>query len=81
MNSKVEVMETSRGCTRTCNYCSMRHMYGRTFRTFPIERVLADLDDIYYNRKSHWAFVADDNLVLDPERVIEICDAIIRPPL
>jgi anaerobic magnesium-protoporphyrin IX monomethyl ester cyclase len=77
MNSKVEVMETSRGCTRTCNYCSMRHMYGRTFRTFPIERVLADLDDIYYTRKSHWAFVADDNLVLDPARVIEICDAII----
>jgi anaerobic magnesium-protoporphyrin IX monomethyl ester cyclase len=77
MNSKVEVMETSRGCTRTCNYCSMRHMYGRTFRTFPIERVLADLDDIYYNRKSHWAFVADDNLVLDPGRVIEICDAIV----
>ncbi len=77
MNSKVEVMETSRGCTRTCNYCSMRHMYGRTFRTFPIERVLADIDDIYYNRKTHWIFVADDNLVLDPERVIAICDAII----
>ncbi len=77
MNAKVEVMETSRGCTRTCNYCSMRHMYGRTFRTFPIERVLADLDDIYYNRKTHWAFVSDDNLVLDPDRVIEICDAVI----
>ena len=77
MNSKVEVMETSRGCTRTCNYCSMRHMYGRSFRTFPIERVLENIDDIYYNCKTHWVFVADDNLVLDPARVIEICDAII----
>ncbi len=77
MNSKIEVMETSRGCTRACTYCSMKHMYGRTFRTFPVERVLADLDDIYYKRKSRWVFVADDNLVLNPERVIEICDAII----
>ena len=77
MNAKVEVMETSRGCTRTCNYCSMRHMYGRTFRTFPIERVLENIDDIYYNCKTHWVFVADDNLVLDPERVIGLCDAII----
>jgi radical SAM superfamily enzyme YgiQ (UPF0313 family) len=77
MNSKVEVLETSRGCTRTCNYCSMRHMYGRTFRTFPIERVMADIDDIYHNRKTHWIFVADDNLVLDPERVITLCDTII----
>lgn len=77
MSAKVEVMETSRGCTRTCNYCSMRHMYGRNFRTFPIERVLENLDDIYYNRKTRWVFVVDDNLVLDPARVIEICDAII----
>jgi radical SAM superfamily enzyme YgiQ (UPF0313 family) len=77
MNSKVEVLETSRGCTRACTFCSMNHMYGRTFRTFPIERVLADLDEIYYKCKTHWVFVADDNLVLDPERVVKLCDAII----
>jgi anaerobic magnesium-protoporphyrin IX monomethyl ester cyclase len=77
MNSKIEVLETSRGCTRNCSFCSMQHIYGRSFRTFPIERVLADIDDIYYNRKTRWIFVADDNLVLDTERVITICDAII----
>jgi hypothetical protein len=38
-------------------------------------RVLADTDDIYYNRRTRLIFVADDNLVLDPDRVIEICDA------
>ena len=74
--SKVELMETSRGCTRACNYCSMKHMYGRSFRTFPIERVLADLDDIYYKRKTRWVFIVDDNMVLDPNRVISLCDAI-----
>ncbi len=77
INSKIEALETSRGCTRSCNFCSMRHMYGRTFRTFPIERVLADLDDIYYNRKTRWAFITDDNMVLNPSRVMELCDAII----
>lgn len=75
--SKAEVMETSRGCTRTCSFCSMEHMYGQTFRTFPLERVLVDIDDIYYNLKTRLIFIADDNLVLDPERVIKICDAII----
>ena len=77
MNRHVEVMETSRGCTRNCNFCSIRRMYGRSFRTFPIERILADIDDIYYKRKVRWIFVSDDNLVLDPERVIRLCDAII----
>lgn len=75
--SKIELLETSRGCTRNCNYCSMKHMYGRSFRTYPLERVLADLDDIYYKRRSRWAFVIDDNMVLDPKRVIELCDAIV----
>ena len=75
--SKIELLETSRGCTRGCNFCSMRHMYGRSFRTYPIERVLADLDDIYYKRKSRWAFIVDDNMVLNPKRVIALCDAII----
>lgn len=75
--SKAEVMETSRGCTRDCSFCSMKHMYGRTFRTFPIERVLEDIDDIYCRRKTRSIFIVDDNLVLDPERVIRICDAIV----
>lgn len=78
MYSKMELLETSRGCTRGCNFCSMRHMYGRSFRTYPFERILADLDDIYYNRKTRWVFIIDDNMVLNPERVIRLCDAIIN---
>jgi len=77
MLSKVEVMETSRGCTRNCSFCSMKHMYGQSFRTFPIERVLADIDDIYHKRRTRLVFIADDNLVLDPERVAAICEAVI----
>jgi radical SAM superfamily enzyme YgiQ (UPF0313 family) len=52
-------------------------MYGRTFRPFPQERVLTDIEDIYFKRKSRWIFVADDNLVLEPDRVMALCDAII----
>ncbi|MHB1014315.1 MAG: B12-binding domain-containing radical SAM protein [Desulfurivibrionaceae bacterium] len=75
--SKIELVETSRGCTRSCNFCSMRHMYGRTFRTYPISRVLEDIDDIYYQRNTRWIFITDDNMVLNPARVVELCDAII----
>jgi radical SAM superfamily enzyme YgiQ (UPF0313 family) len=77
MNRNCEVIETSRGCTRSCNFCSIRHMYGRAFRPFPIARILDDIDEIYHQRRSRWIFVADDNMVLDPARVIQLCDAII----
>ncbi|MDO8942174.1 MAG: radical SAM protein, partial [Desulfobacterales bacterium] len=77
MYYRIEVMETSRGCTRNCNFCSISHMYGRSWRTYPVERILADLDDIYFNRKSRLIFVADDNMVLNPKWVGTLCDAII----
>lgn len=77
MDRAVEVIETSRGCTRTCNFCSIRHMYGQSFRPFPIERILADIDDIYFNKRCRWIFVSDDNMVLSPPRVIELCEAIV----
>ena len=77
MNAGIETLETTRGCTRSCNFCSMKNMYGRTFRTYPISRVLDDIDDIYYNRKVRSIFITDDNMVLNPRRVIELCDAII----
>jgi len=76
--SKVEVMETSRGCTRTCSFCSMNHMYGRSFRTFPRERILADIDDISYKRRTRLIFIVDDNLVLDPGHVAWLCEAVIE---
>ncbi|MBI4618932.1 MAG: B12-binding domain-containing radical SAM protein [Desulfobacterales bacterium] len=78
MNSKIEVMETSRGCTRNCNFCSINHMYGRSYRTYPIERIIADLDDICFNKKTKLVFITDDNMVLNPKWVMNVCDAIIR---
>jgi radical SAM superfamily enzyme YgiQ (UPF0313 family) len=76
MNQRIEVLETSRGCTRGCNFCSMRHMYGRSFRPFPIARVLEDLDRIYHRNRVRLVFIADDNVVLDPRRLMALCDAI-----
>src|SRR5262249_33016749 len=38
-----DVAETTRGCPLPCTFCSIRRMYGRTFRRFPIPRVLEDL--------------------------------------
>jgi len=78
VNKKVEVLESSRGCTGSCKFCSMQQMYGRRFRTFPFDRILQDLDYIYYKKRTHWVFFADDNLVLAPSRVISLCEAIIQ---
>ena len=41
----IDVVETSRGCTYDCSFCSIIEMRGRNFHTWSIERVIADIAD------------------------------------
>ncbi|MEW6366654.1 MAG: radical SAM protein [Acidobacteriota bacterium] len=73
---RADVIETSRGCTYDCNFCSIREMYGRSFRVFPIDRVLADIEDAY-SRGARHIFCTDDNITLDMDRFEQLCDGVI----
>ncbi len=72
----IDVVETSRGCTFDCSFCSIVEMRGRNFHAFPIERVLADIADA----RDHGArsiFLVDDNITLDVRRFTQLCERII----
>ncbi len=73
----LDIVETSRGCTMPCNFCSMSHMYGRSFRTYELERVMADIANAK-KQGARYLAIADDNICLDLKRLEELCDAIIR---
>lgn len=73
---KLDMVETSRGCTMTCNFCSMNRMYGRTFRTYSFERVMLDLANAKKFGAKYIAF-ADDNITLNVKRFESLCDAIV----
>jgi radical SAM superfamily enzyme YgiQ (UPF0313 family) len=72
----VDVVETSRGCTYDCSFCSIIEMRGRNFHTYPDERVLADIADARA-RGARCIFLVDDNITLDVRRFERLCHAII----
>lgn len=75
--ARYEIIESSRGCTMPCNFCSIDKMYGSSFREFEIERVIGDIKD----SKKHGAycfFFADDNITLNVPRFERLCDAIVE---
>ena len=43
LGRQVDVVETSRGCTFDCSFCSIIEMRGRNFHRFPIPRVIDDI--------------------------------------
>jgi radical SAM superfamily enzyme YgiQ (UPF0313 family) len=72
----VDVVETSRGCTFDCTFCSIIEMRGRNFHRFPIEQVIADIADARA-RGARAVFLVDDNITLDVNRFVALCEAII----
>jgi radical SAM superfamily enzyme YgiQ (UPF0313 family) len=76
LGRQVDVVETSRGCTYDCSFCSIIEMRGRNFHVYPIDRVLEDIADA----RRHGAeaiFLVDDNITLDIHRFEALCRAII----
>jgi anaerobic magnesium-protoporphyrin IX monomethyl ester cyclase len=80
MGRQIDVIETSRGCTFDCSFCSIIEMRGRNFFTYSFDRVLADIRDA----RDHGArtiFLVDDNITLNERRFAALCEAIIAAGL
>src|SRR4029077_20702730 len=76
LGRQIDVIETSRGCTYDCSFCSIIEMGGRNFHTYRFERILADITDA----RDHGArtiFLVDDNITLNVHRFEALCHAII----
>ena len=80
LGRQVDVVETSRGCTFDCSFCSIIAMRGRNFHRFPIPRVIDDIADAR-RHGSRAIFLVDDNITLDVERFKDLCEAIIAAGL
>lgn len=76
-NESIDVAETSRGCPYTCKFCSIANMYGRTFRRFPLDRIMADLEAIRA-QGTRAVFFADDNITHDIDHFKSLCRAIVE---
>ena len=74
---RVDVIETSRGCTRPCTFCSMQQMYGHTFRTYDLDRVVEDVL-VMRSQGVEKVVVVDDNVTLDVERLKALCRRLIE---
>jgi len=80
LGRRVDVVETSRGCTYDCSFCSIVEMRGRNFHTWPVERVVEDIADAKA-RGARAIFLVDDNVTLNVKRFRALCDAIVRAGL
>jgi anaerobic magnesium-protoporphyrin IX monomethyl ester cyclase len=76
LGRQIDMVETSRGCTFDCSFCSIVAMRGRNFHAFPLERVLADIADAR-SQGARVVFFVDDNIALHIRRLESLCREIV----
>ncbi|MFA5336818.1 MAG: radical SAM protein, partial [Candidatus Omnitrophota bacterium] len=64
----------SRGCPYECTYCNRPY---RTYRSYTNERILSEMDYFYKQGIREFVFF-DDMFNINPKRVIDISDSIIK---
>lgn len=67
------VAQTGRGCPLGCNFCAVTLMYGRKFRTRPVEQVVEEIRRF----PSRLLFFVDDNIFLSHQYAYELFEALI----
>jgi anaerobic magnesium-protoporphyrin IX monomethyl ester cyclase len=73
---KLDCVETSRGCTKACTFCSITGMYGSNFRCHTIDRVILDLKELR-RRGTQSVLIVDDNITLNATRFRHLAEAIV----
>lgn len=74
----VYTFNTSRGCPFDCNFCSVKSIWGKTYRYMSAERMLSDVEYMmdYYGMKV--AYFREDHFTLNKKRVVDFCELLLK---
>ena len=71
--AKIIPVQFSRGCVYNCEFCSIHAFYGTSIRYRPIADIINEIGSI----NSSLFFFADDNILTDREKAIDLFNALI----
>ncbi|MBU0778082.1 B12-binding domain-containing radical SAM protein [Patescibacteria group bacterium] len=68
---------SSRSCHMRCSFCSMFRVMGPKYRKRSSKNVVDEIEFLYHKYDHRYFSFMDDNLTLDRDRILEICNEII----
>ena len=77
MHRPVTTVFSSRGCPYGCTFCD-KSTFGSTWRARSVDNVLAEIDEIIHRYRIKSLIFYDDLFTLNKERVVGICEEILR---
>ena len=74
---KMIPVQTTRGCPRDCDFCSVPQVYGKAFRTKSVGQVIADVEEAKKVADGLLILFSDDNMFINRRFSRELLKALI----
>lgn len=81
MRNPFTTLISSRGCPMNCVYCSVKTIWGRTWRARSAGKVADEIEDLVENYGVKEIHFSDDNISVNKDRIKDICNEILRRKL
>ena len=73
----VYTFNTSRGCPFDCTFCSVKAIWGKSYRFMSAERVVRDIEYMIHYYGARGIYFREDHFTLNKGRTLEFCDLLI----
>lgn len=73
----MHLMETSRGCPHSCEFCETTRFYGKRWRSHSPERVVREVRRLLDEYNGWMIHISDDNFTASTQRIKKICRQLI----
>ncbi|TFF96500.1 MAG: radical SAM protein [Promethearchaeota archaeon] len=77
----MDVVETSRGCPFSCNFCCIHEFYRHKYRMRSAKSIVKELYEIKKMSRVDDILIVDDNFTVNVNHVKELCELIIKSNL
>ncbi len=77
-SSPVYTMNTSRGCPFHCSFCSVRSLWGKSYRCMSAERIVDDIQHMVKHYGAKGIYFREDHFTFKKERTIDFCQALLK---
>ena len=69
---------TSRGCPFSCTFCSVKAIWGKTYRFMSAERVVHDIEHMIKHYGAKGIYFREDHFTLNKKRTIDFCELLLK---
>ncbi|MSM38216.1 MAG: radical SAM protein [Geobacter sp.] len=74
----VYTFNTSRGCPFDCTFCSVKSIWGKSYRYMSAERVVHDIEHMIRYYGARGIYFREDHFTLNKKRTVEFCELLLR---